>query len=90
MAYAPVNGLQLYYEVRGSGQPLVPLHGGLQGHRPNICSSAVAGDGERHRSDYPFWRVALPAPNNTSRLRTLAAAGNGFGRRRCGGVWMSK
>src|SRR6266704_1845098 len=29
MPYAPVNGLQLYYEVRGSGRPLVLLHGGL-------------------------------------------------------------
>ena len=29
MAYAPVNGLQLYYEVRGRGRPLVLLHGGL-------------------------------------------------------------
>ena len=27
--YAPVNGLRLYYETRGSGQPLVLLHGGL-------------------------------------------------------------
>src|SRR5438270_4932635 len=29
MAYASVNGLQLYYETRGSGRPLVLLHGGL-------------------------------------------------------------
>jgi pimeloyl-ACP methyl ester carboxylesterase len=29
MTYAPVNGLQLYYEDRGSGRPLVLLHGGL-------------------------------------------------------------
>jgi pimeloyl-ACP methyl ester carboxylesterase len=29
MAYAPANGLQLYYETRGSGRPLVLLHGGL-------------------------------------------------------------
>ena len=29
MAYAPVNGLQLYYEIHGSGKPLVLLHGGL-------------------------------------------------------------
>jgi len=29
MAYAPVNGLQLYYESRGTGRPLVLLHGGL-------------------------------------------------------------
>jgi pimeloyl-ACP methyl ester carboxylesterase len=29
MTYAPVNGLQLYYETRGSGRPLILLHGGL-------------------------------------------------------------
>src|SRR5262245_48851995 len=29
MTYAPVNGLQLYYEIYGSGRPLVLLHGGL-------------------------------------------------------------
>jgi pimeloyl-ACP methyl ester carboxylesterase len=29
MAYAAVNGLQLYYEIHGSGRPLVLLHGGL-------------------------------------------------------------
>jgi pimeloyl-ACP methyl ester carboxylesterase len=27
--YAPVNGLQLYYERHGAGQPLILLHGGL-------------------------------------------------------------
>ena len=27
--YAPVNGLKLYYEIYGSGQPLILLHGGL-------------------------------------------------------------
>src|SRR5512134_260640 len=25
--YAPVNGLQMYYEIHGTGQPLVLLHG---------------------------------------------------------------
>jgi pimeloyl-ACP methyl ester carboxylesterase len=29
MTYASVNGLQLYYETRGAGRPLVLLHGGL-------------------------------------------------------------
>src|SRR5260370_16891242 len=29
MTYAPLNGLQLYCETRGSGRPLVLLHGGL-------------------------------------------------------------
>lgn len=27
--YAPVNGLQLYYEIHGAGEPLILLHGGL-------------------------------------------------------------
>jgi pimeloyl-ACP methyl ester carboxylesterase len=27
--YAPVNGLQMYYEIHGSGRPLVLLHGNL-------------------------------------------------------------
>jgi pimeloyl-ACP methyl ester carboxylesterase len=29
MPYATVNGLDLYYETRGTGRPLVLLHGGL-------------------------------------------------------------
>ena len=27
--YAPVNGLRLYYEVHGRGEPVVLLHGGF-------------------------------------------------------------
>jgi pimeloyl-ACP methyl ester carboxylesterase len=27
--YAPVNGLNLYYEIHGGGEPLILLHGGL-------------------------------------------------------------
>src|SRR3569833_2791172 len=27
--YAPVNGIELYYEIHGSGKPLVLLHGGF-------------------------------------------------------------
>jgi pimeloyl-ACP methyl ester carboxylesterase len=27
--YAPVNGLKLYYEIHGAGEPLVLLHGGV-------------------------------------------------------------
>ena len=29
MSYASVNGVDLYYEEHGSGQPLVLVHGGL-------------------------------------------------------------
>jgi pimeloyl-ACP methyl ester carboxylesterase len=28
-SYAPINGLHLYYEIHGTGQPLVLIHGGL-------------------------------------------------------------
>src|SRR5262245_7938374 len=28
-SYAPINGLNLYYEVYGDGEPLLLLHGGL-------------------------------------------------------------
>src|SRR5689334_18608647 len=28
---AAVNGLDLYYEIRGSGEPLILLHGGVAG-----------------------------------------------------------
>jgi pimeloyl-ACP methyl ester carboxylesterase len=28
-SYAPVNGLELYYEVHGIGEPLVLIHGGM-------------------------------------------------------------
>ena len=29
--FAPVNGLKLYYEIRGTGQPLILLHDGVAG-----------------------------------------------------------
>ena len=29
MSYADVNGINLYYEIRGEGKPLILLHGGL-------------------------------------------------------------
>jgi pimeloyl-ACP methyl ester carboxylesterase len=41
--YAPVNGLNLYYEVHGSGQPLILLHGGVGGINmfgPNVQALA--------------------------------------------------
>lgn len=28
-AYAPINSLELYYEIHGTGEPLVMLHGGI-------------------------------------------------------------
>ena len=39
--YAPVNGLKMYYEIHGSGEPLVLLHGGVGGIEmfgPNLAA----------------------------------------------------
>lgn len=42
--YAQVNGLSLYYEIRGSGAPLVLLHGGLGAiEMMSATLSALAG-----------------------------------------------
>jgi len=41
--YAPVNGLQLYYEIHGCGEPLIVVHGGLgstQSHVPDLVALA--------------------------------------------------
>src|SRR5690606_26729884 len=35
--YAPVNGLKMYYEIHGSGEPVVMLHGAFM---------AISGDWE--------------------------------------------
>jgi pimeloyl-ACP methyl ester carboxylesterase len=28
-SYASVNGLEMYYEIHGGGEPLIVLHGGV-------------------------------------------------------------
>jgi pimeloyl-ACP methyl ester carboxylesterase len=42
--YAPVNGLKMYYEIHGSGEPLVLLHGGvgaIEMFGPNLTALAA-------------------------------------------------
>lgn len=42
-AYASVNGLKMYYEIQGSGQPVIVLHGGFGNTElfmPNVTSLA--------------------------------------------------
>ncbi len=31
--FAPVNGLNLYYEIHGQGEPLIMIHGGVSAQR---------------------------------------------------------
>lgn len=59
--YAPVNGLKLYYEIHGTGEPLILLHGGVVGitmFGPNLAALsqkrrviAVELQGHGHTAD---------------------------------------
>jgi pimeloyl-ACP methyl ester carboxylesterase len=59
--YAPVNGLNLYYEIHGTGEPLILLHGGVVGitmFGPNLAALsekrqviAVELQGHGHTAD---------------------------------------
>jgi pimeloyl-ACP methyl ester carboxylesterase len=59
--YAPVNGLNLYYEIHGTGEPLILLHGGVVGitmFGPNLSALsekrkliAVELQGHGHTAD---------------------------------------
>jgi pimeloyl-ACP methyl ester carboxylesterase len=81
--YAPVNGLQMYYEIHGSGQPLVLLHGNLSAIGtsfgkvlPQLASTrriiAVEQQGHGHTADIdrPF-SIAQWAQDTTTLLRHL-------------------
>jgi pimeloyl-ACP methyl ester carboxylesterase len=46
MGYAPVNGLKMYYEVHGSGDPVVLLHGSFM----TISNNWTGGIGELSRT----------------------------------------
>ena len=74
MTYAPVNGLQLYYETRGAGRPLVLLHGGLMTIELNfgplleplaatrqVIAMELQGHGHTADTDRPLTIEALAA-----------------------------
>ncbi len=62
--YAPVNGVEIYYETYGSGEPLILLHGGLESivsYAPIIPALAegrqvIALDLQGHGRTEPFDR----------------------------------
>jgi pimeloyl-ACP methyl ester carboxylesterase len=47
MSYADVNGLSLYYEEQGSGEPLVLLHGGIGASEVWTASAPALAAGRR-------------------------------------------
>lgn len=83
--YADVNGIKLYYEVRGSGQPLILLHGGLgalEMFGPNLAALAqgrqviavdLQGHGRTADIDRPL-SVALMADDIAALLHHLGIA----------------
>jgi len=82
--YAPVNGLKLYYEIHGSGNPLMLLHGGLGASEmfaeilPELVFELLGG-GQKGRR--PGWSKNLNrparyiAPPDASQHFFLAGAG---------------
>src|SRR5260221_12427039 len=81
--YVPVNGLKMYYEIHGSGRPLVLLHGNLSAIGtsfgkvlPKLASTrriiAVEQQGHGHTADIdrPF-SIEQWAQDTTALLRHL-------------------
>jgi hypothetical protein len=60
---APVNGLEMYYEIHGEGRPLIMLHGGVvatESLGPNPAQLAksrgvIVLDGRRQARCGPRW-----------------------------------
>lgn len=47
--YAPVNGLQMYYEIHGAGHPIVMLHGGLETIEFSLGAGLLPSLAETHQ-----------------------------------------
>src|SRR5215217_6899648 len=76
--YAEVNGLEMYYEIHGSGEPLILLHGGVgatemfggvHGYRHHMMYNPCTFEGGRSRANHnqPRRRTAGPSPEDHRR-----------------------
>ena len=61
--FAPVNGLNMYYEIHGTGEPLILLHGGFgltgSGFRNTALALCPGGRGDVNGTR-PLWFSHLP------------------------------
>ena len=78
--YADVNGIKLYYEIAGTGRPLILLHGGLgalEMFGPNLAALArgrqVQGHGRTADIDRPL-SVAFMADDVAALIKHLGLA----------------
>src|SRR5438132_12655428 len=83
--YAEVNGIKLYYEIHGTGRPLILLHGGLgaiEMFGPNLPALAqgrqviavdLQGHGRTADVDRPL-NVALMADDIAALIKHLGLA----------------
>ncbi len=58
MSYADVNGIWMYYEEHGSGQPLILLHGGYATSETSAAILPSLASGRRVIT--PAWPPAPP------------------------------
>jgi hypothetical protein len=83
--YAPVNGLEMYYEVHGTGRPLVLLHGAMSTIETSFGEvlPAFAETRDRAAGARPHSRHRTPAHLRTDAGRhgRAAATARGRGRR---------
>ena len=64
--YADVDGIHLYYEIHGTGRPVVLLHGGLRSGE-TFGPPAAGARRRATRSSCPTSRATAGQPTSTGR-----------------------
>src|SRR6266704_5918437 len=69
--YAKVNGINLYYEIHGTGRPIVALHGGLGSGEMFAQQGQVTAAAAEFMKDTPMYEVyhrVAPRPEDFPKL----------------------